>query len=75
MECSKLVRGIVHVNAIVWDSDTLWHIMNCYVMLHNMIVADEHDGSAHTNDFEKPNNHVLLSKQDAKHVVNFIEMH
>ena len=38
----------------MWDSETLWEVM-C-VMLHNMIVEDECDGSAHTNDFEKPEN-------------------
>jgi hypothetical protein len=36
------------------ESDTLWQLISCSVILHNMIVEDEGDGVAQTNDFEAP---------------------
>ena len=67
--------GIVHGAALLWDPETLWQVMTCYVILHNMIVEDEGEGAARTNDFEKLGEHVHLPEQDAQHAINFLEMH
>ena len=46
--------GIVRSAAMMWESETLWQLMICCVILHNMIVEDEGDGVAQTHDFEAP---------------------
>ena len=46
--------GIVRGAAMMWESETLWQLMTCCVILHNMIVEDEGDGVAQTHDFEAP---------------------
>ena len=43
---------IVWSAAMTWDSETLWQLMTCCVILHNMIVEDEGDGVNQTHDFE-----------------------
>ncbi len=44
--------GIVHGAAMMWKLKTLWQLMTCCVILHNMIVENEGYGAAQTNDFE-----------------------
>ena len=44
--------GIVRSAAMMWESETLWQLMTCCVILHNMIVEDDGDGVSQTNDFE-----------------------
>ena len=46
--------GIVRSAAMKWESETLWQLMICYVIMHNMIVEDEGDGVTQTHDFEAP---------------------
>ena len=41
--------GIVWSATIMWESETLWQLMTCCVILHNMIVEDEDDGVASPN--------------------------
>jgi hypothetical protein len=48
------VGGIIHGATMMWESETLWQLMTCCVILHNMTVKDEGDGVAQTNDFEAP---------------------
>lgn len=36
--------AIVRGPARYWDQKTLWYIMNACVIMHNMIVEDEHGG-------------------------------
>ena len=60
---------------MMWDPEVLWQVMTCCVILHNMIVEDEGEGAARTNDFDKPGEHVHLPKQEAEHVMHFLEMH
>ncbi|XP_020196834.1 uncharacterized protein [Aegilops tauschii subsp. strangulata] len=35
---------IVRSAAMMWESETLWQLMTCCVILHNMIAEDEGDG-------------------------------
>ena len=68
--------GIVRGAAIMWESETLWRLKTCCVILHNMIVEDEGDGVAQTNDFEAPGEQVKIPKnQDATQFMNFLQMH
>ena len=60
---------------MMWDPETLWQVMTCCVILHNMIVEDEGEGAARTNAFLLPGVHVRLSEQDVHHVINFLEIH
>ena len=46
--------GIVRSAAMKWESETLWQLMICYVIMHNMIVEDGGDGVTQTHDFEAP---------------------
>ena len=67
--------GIVRGAAMLWDTEILWQMMTCCVILHNMIVEDEGEGAAHTNDFDKPGEHVHLPEQEEQYVINFPRMH
>ena len=50
--------------------------MACCVTLHNMIVENEGDGVAQTNDFEAPREQVEIPEdQDAAQLMNFLQMH
>ena len=50
--------------------------MTCCVILHNMIVEDEDDGVAQTNDFEVPGEQVeILKDQDTTQLMNFLQIH
>ena len=60
---------------MVWEVETLWQLMTCCVILHNMIIEDEDEGAAYTHDFEKPRLEFRLSEQEAENIVNFLEMH
>jgi hypothetical protein len=68
--------GIVRSAAMMWESETLWQLMTCCVILHNMIVEDEGEGVAQTNDFEAPGEQVEIPEdQDAAQLQNFLQMH
>ena len=68
--------GIVRSAAMMWESETLWQLMICYVIMHNMIVEDEGDGVAQTHDFEAPGEQVEIPEdQDAAQLMNFLQMH
>ena len=60
---------------MMWDPETLWQMMTCGVILHNMIMEGEEEEAAHTNDFEKAGEHVHLPEQEVEQVLNFLEMH
>ena len=50
--------------------------MTCCVILHNMIVEDEGDGVAQTNDFEAHGEKVEIPEdQDVAQLMNFLQMH
>ena len=57
----------------MWESETLWKLMTCCVILHNMIVKDEGDDVARTNNFEAPGEQV--HNPDAAQLMNFLQMH
>ena len=60
---------------MMWESETLWQLMTCCIILHNMIVKDEGDGVAQTHDFEAPGEQVEIPKdQDAAQLMNFLQM-
>jgi hypothetical protein len=70
--CWGIVRGVV----VMWESETLWQLMTCCVILHNMIVEDEGDGVAQTNDFEALGEQVQIPEnQDVNQLMNFLQMH
>ena len=57
----------------MWESETLWQLMTCCVILHNMIVKGEGDGVAQTNDFEARGEQVEIPEdQDATQLMNFL---
>ena len=49
---------------MMWESETLWQLMTCCVILHNMIVEDEGDGVAQTHDFEAPREQVEIPEDE-----------
>ena len=55
----EIVRGA----ATMWKLETLWQLITCCVILHNMIVEDEGEGSALTHDFDKPEDQIHIPKQ------------
>ena len=61
--------GIVRSAAMMWESETLWQLMTCCVILHIMIVEDEADGVAPGEEVE------ILEDQDAAQLMNFLQMH
>ncbi|XP_020175975.1 uncharacterized protein [Aegilops tauschii subsp. strangulata] len=68
--------GIVWSAAMMWESETFWQLMTCYVILHNMIVEDEGDGVAQPHDFEAPGEQVEIPEgQDAARLMNSLQMH
>ena len=68
--------GIVQSGAMMWKSETLWQLMTCFIILHNMIVEDEGDGVAQTHDFEAPGEQVeILEDQDAAQLMDLLQMH
>jgi hypothetical protein len=67
--------GIVRGAAMTWEAETLWQLVTCCVILHNMIIEDEGEGAARTHDFKKLGVQVRLSEQEAENIANFLEMH
>nr|XP_020183789.1 protein ALP1-like [Aegilops tauschii subsp. strangulata] len=68
--------GIVRGATMMWESETLWRLMTCCVILHNMIVEGEGDGVAQTNDFEALGEQVEIPEdQEATRLMNFPQMH
>ena len=60
----------------MWESETLWRLMTCCVILYNMIIEDEGDGVVQTSDFEEPGEQVEIPEdQDATQMMNFLQMH
>ena len=58
--------GIVRDAAMMWESEILWQLITCCVILHNMIIGNEGDGVSQTNDFEASGEQVeILKDQDA----------
>ncbi|KAM3402823.1 hypothetical protein ACQJBY_006568 [Aegilops geniculata] len=60
--------GIMWSAAMMWESETLWRLMTCCVILHNMTVKDEGDGmhqnlrdqQAHTRLLNDPVEHMSI---------------
>ena len=68
--------GIVRSAVMMWKSETLWQLMICCVILHNMIVEDEGDDVDLTNDFEAPREQVqILKDPNVVPLMNFLQMH
>lgn len=42
-EVLQACLGIAHGAAMMWKSKTLWQLITCCVILHNMIVENEHE--------------------------------
>ncbi|XP_020179137.1 uncharacterized protein [Aegilops tauschii subsp. strangulata] len=67
---------IVQGTAMMWESETLWQLLTCCVILYNIIVEDEGDVVAQTYDFEAHEEQVEIPKdQDAAQLMNFLQMH
>ncbi|XP_073355334.1 uncharacterized protein [Aegilops tauschii subsp. strangulata] len=67
--------GIARSAAMTWESETLWRLMTCCVVLHNMIVEVESDDVGQTHDFEAPGEQVeILEDRDAAQLMNFLHM-
>ena len=58
-----------------WDPETLWEVMTCYVIMHNMILEDEGDDTAGGLEFEKMGDPIQLPGQNPTTFEEFIRMH
>ena len=58
-----------------WDLETLWEVMTCCVIMHNMIVEDEGDDIAATLKFENMGDPIQLPDQNPVTFEEFIQMH
>ena len=45
-------RAILRHPARTWSIDTIWEVMTCCVIMHNMIVEDERDDSLYDRDWQ-----------------------
>jgi len=67
--------AVVRGPAKQWDLKTLWEVMTCCVIMHNMIVEDEGDNAAATMEFKKMGDHIQLPDQNPATFEEFIQMH
>ena len=58
-----MVRG----PARLWSKEDLWYIMQCCVLLHNMIVEDEREEPDDCNYDQEPNGIRVLNPKDYEH--------
>ena len=67
--------AVVRGPAKQWDSETLWEVMTCCVIMHNMIVEGEGDNNVAALKFETMGDSTQLSNQNPTTFEEFIEMH
>ena len=58
-----MVRG----PARLWSKEDLWYIMQCCVLLHNMIVEDEREEPDDCNYHQEPNGIGVFKPKDYEH--------
>ena len=52
--------AVVHGPAKLWDPETLWEVMTCCVIMHNMIVEDEGEDAVVALEFENMGDPIKL---------------
>jgi len=67
--------AIVRGPAKQWGPKTLWEVMTCCVIMHNMIVKDEGDATATTLKFENMDDPIQLPDQNPATFEEFIQTH
>ena len=66
--------AVVRGPAKQWDSETLWEVMTCCVIMYNMIVEDEGDYVAAALEFENMGD-IELADQKPATFEKFIQMY
>ena len=67
--------AVVRGPAKQWDPETLWEVMTCCVIMHNMIVEDEGEDAAAALEFENMGDPIQLPDQNPATFEEFIQMH
>ncbi|XP_020179846.3 uncharacterized protein [Aegilops tauschii subsp. strangulata] len=72
---SYYLVDVVRGPAKQWDLYTLWEVMKCCVIMHNIIVEDEGDDAAAALEFENMGDPIQLLDQNRATFEEFIRMH
>ncbi|EMS65762.1 FH protein interacting protein FIP2 [Triticum urartu] len=67
--------AVVRGPAKQWDPETLWEVMTCCVIMHNMIVEDEGEDAAIALEFGNMGDPIELSDQNPATFDEFVQMH
>ena len=67
--------GIVRNPALSRDEGKLWEVMTACVIMHNMIVEDEHDDSIFDQGFDYQGENVELLHQEPATFEQFVQFH
>jgi hypothetical protein len=67
--------AIVREPAKQWDLETLWEVMTCCVIVHNMIMEDEGENVVGGLKFENMGDDIQLSHQKIATSDEFVQMH
>ena len=67
--------AVVRGPAKQWDPETLWEVMTCCVIMHNMIVEDERDESIFDQGFDYQGENIEPLHQDPTTFEQFVQFH
>ena len=67
--------AVVRGPAKQWGPKTLWEVMTCCVIMHNMIVEDEGEDAAVGLEFENMGDPIELREQNPATFDEFVQMH
>jgi hypothetical protein len=60
--------AVVRESAKQWDPETLWEVMTCCVIMHNMIVEDEGKDAAVGLEFDNMGDPIKLAYHNPTHI-------